>query len=162
MDEASKAYIGPLRLPAETAPMLLLAQLAAIAAPVPMCHTWNSPEWLVNTAVNHGKNFNDVAYRFDQVKKANVLPDHCCQTCYNGLLMPTWYYTEIDSTGSVSDDNYFFSGDGAWVVETEEISSGSSLLEAKFLCNICVSKTYCKGLHMIVNEWHHTCTVPSL
>ena len=144
-------YIGPPRIPARTALMLLLAQLAAIAAPVPMCYTW--PEWPFFSK--------DVAYRLDQMEEANVLPSHCCQTCYNGLLMPTWYYTEIDSTGSVLDDSYFFSGDGAWVVETEEISSGSLLLEAKSVCNICVSKTYCEGLNMIVNEWHHTCTVPS-
>ena len=145
--------------------MLALVHMAAIAAPVPTCYTWNTPEWLANTVVNRGKLSRDELHRLGEMKEAGKLPSHCCKTCYNGLLMSTWYYTEIDSTGdtgSTWNENYFSSGNGDWPVDTERVSSGSSPVEAQFVCNICVSKAYCKSLNMIVNEWHHTCSAPGL
>ena len=88
-------------------PMLLFAQLAAIAAPLPVCYTWGTLQWqnaFIPASHDSSDFMNNQRRLYDQFNEVtNRYAPQCCQSCYNGLLMPTWYNTELDlSTELVS------------------------------------------------------------
>ena len=84
-------------------PTMLLLALAALAAPVPMCYTWNTPEWLAATTKRHGNFTDSEEYILSHLDESVGPSGQCCMSCYNGLLLETWYYVTLDvHTGMVS------------------------------------------------------------